>query len=69
MEPNLRERRARVIEARRQARAKGKVIKAPEKPIIGCRWTEPKDPANAARAADFSRRWHGQAEPLIQIWR
>ncbi|MDR5859435.1 hypothetical protein FZZ93_05640 [Halomonas eurihalina] len=67
---NIKERKARLIEEKRQARAKGKIITSPQHPIIGSRAHEqPSDPANRARRADFHARWNGQAEPLIQLWR
>lgn len=63
------DRRARLTELRAQQRAQGAVIRGPERPIIGCRAHLPKDPANAARAVEFHARWHGQAEPRLQLYR
>jgi len=60
--PALEERRA-------QLRAQGIVITGPERPIIGCRAHQKKrDPANAARVADFYQRWHGQKDARLQLW-
>ncbi|MFG6159663.1 hypothetical protein ACGTNG_12725 [Halomonas sp. 1390] len=63
------ERRTRVAEHRAQQRARGAIIRGPERPIIGSRWNQPKDPANAARAVEFHARWHDRAEPRLQLWR
>lgn len=63
------ERRARVVEHRAQQRARGVIIRGPERPIIASRWHQPKDPANAARLTEWHSRRHGQAEPRLQLWR
>lgn len=57
------------IEHRAQRRARGAIIRNSDRPIIASRWTQPKSPENAARLVEWHARWHGHAEPTLQIWR
>ncbi|WP_413616442.1 hypothetical protein MRB56_09245 [Halomonas cupida] len=68
MSIHLRDRQSFMAEWRAQRRARGHVISKPERPVISSHWTEPKDPANAARAVEFYARWHGQKEPRVILW-
>ncbi|MDC8803900.1 hypothetical protein PRZ61_10680 [Halomonas pacifica] len=56
-------------EIRAQRRARGVIIGNVERPIIGARASEPKDPINARRLADYHARRAGQASAVIQLWR
>ncbi|GAA0567669.1 hypothetical protein ACFQH5_15815 [Halomonas salifodinae] len=58
-----------LLEHRAQQRAQGVIIGRVERPIIGCRAHELKDPANARRLADYHARRAGQAAALILLWR